>query len=513
MPSVLDPVITRLGPIGSPSRSSGRRPSPPRSTRDRILGIGGQEAIKAGLGVEGAKAVQAVLATEDAFTPGRVGDLEGGGSYGPLQFYAQGMLPAFAQSLGVTVEAAKAVAEQHPEVALAYAVRGYLGDAIRTGLAKGLTGSALATWAQSTGQRSEEPERAGATYTALFSADPTPIGLDRPDTTAYKGGTRGHPDPNLVPNQFGDATLTPSEAVSACGPAAAVAFARRWGRNPTLREAVDLAKTVGWTESGGMNGLANQERLVKRLAAEQGVDIPVKTEYGPPNWDKVVHDAMTGNPVTVSTNIHYYVIDGYDPQTGKFHVGQSGLARKDINSAWASAADITRADGTPNGVLFVDSPLSQTSSVAARPDDGSRDDWRTSSRPETNTGTSADSYGYEDDEDPDGWQVSSPTTMTGHERPLDPSAYPTGATPDPFNPYDTPGWRAAAAIQDDFTYGLPQRQQSFLQENAQPIDLSAFRAPQPSTEAPPSPFADLLDPSRGLPLSPITAPKSPWRFS
>src|SRR5215471_16732916 len=43
-------------------------------------------------------------------------------------------------------------------------------------------------------------------------------------------------------SQFGDPQLTNDEAYAACGPAAAVRFASMYGRNPSLREAVDLAK-------------------------------------------------------------------------------------------------------------------------------------------------------------------------------------------------------------------------------------------------------------------------------
>src|SRR5204863_7519319 len=71
---------------------------------------------------------------------------------------------------------------------------------------------------------------------------------------------------DLVPNQFGgDQGLTTAEAYAACGPAAAVAFARTQGRNPTLQEALGIARQVGWTPEQGMAGPASEVTLLKRM--------------------------------------------------------------------------------------------------------------------------------------------------------------------------------------------------------------------------------------------------------
>src|SRR5262245_11953615 len=66
-------------------------------------------------------------------------------------------------------------------------------------------------------------------------------------------------------SQFGNPELTSDEAYSACGPAAAVRFAQRFGRNPTLREAVDIAKEVGWSAAQGMAGIASEQQLLNKL--------------------------------------------------------------------------------------------------------------------------------------------------------------------------------------------------------------------------------------------------------
>ncbi|MCR4341035.1 MAG: hypothetical protein NUW01_14230 [Gemmatimonadaceae bacterium] len=119
------------------------------------------------LGEEGAKVTQAIIVTEGGLG-GAVGDLKGGGSYGPLQFYWQGQLGNFAHDLGMSLQQAAQYAQQHPLEAVKWALNGYLGNAIRDGMAKGLTGSALATYAQQHGQVSVSPERAGQNYDALF---------------------------------------------------------------------------------------------------------------------------------------------------------------------------------------------------------------------------------------------------------------------------------------------------------------------------------------------------------
>ena len=160
-----------------------------------------------------------------------------------------------------------------------------------------------------------------------------------------------------VPDQFGDPTLSRDEAYAACGPAAAVAFAASYGRNPTLREALDLAKTVGWTPEGGMNGIGNQKRLLDSLGVPSRMDTN-------PSWDAIQKDAASGNPVTISTPKHYFVADDYDSKTGQYHVGQSGTALK-AGKAWMTRQEIVAAGQGLNGALFVDNPTVTAPSVVS----------------------------------------------------------------------------------------------------------------------------------------------------
>ncbi|HYW88705.1 MAG TPA: lytic transglycosylase domain-containing protein, partial [Chloroflexota bacterium] len=113
-------------------------------------------------------------------------------------------------------------------------------------------------------------------------------------------------------SQFGDRELTTDESYAACGPAAAVRFAQAYGRNPTLREAVDLAQTVGWTSAQGMAGIGSEQALLNKM----GIPTKLTTDV-----DAMAREAQTGNPVTISTPGHYFYADSYDPNSGAFHVG------------------------------------------------------------------------------------------------------------------------------------------------------------------------------------------------
>lgn len=134
-----------------------------------------QDALAAGLDEEGAR-VAAAIATTEAGYAGAVGDRDRSalGSAGTFQFYfgtpdRPGQGNAFAAAHGLGQQAARDYLSANPHAANAWALGGYLGDAIRQGQARGLHGADLATFAQTVGQRSESPERSGANYRALWS--------------------------------------------------------------------------------------------------------------------------------------------------------------------------------------------------------------------------------------------------------------------------------------------------------------------------------------------------------
>jgi hypothetical protein len=177
-----------------------------------------------------------------------------------------------------------------------------------------------------------------------------------PSTAVMPGQvTAGAPEVS----QFGDSQLTADEAYAACGPAAAVRFAQRFGRNPTLREAVDLAKTVGWSTSQGMAGLSSEKQLMDKMG------VPTKLVNGA-DWGTFANEARTGNPVTISTSGHYFTADNWNPQTNQFHVGRSGLDLKG-GKEWMTPEEMTALMGEVQGGLLADNPTVPSSTIGALP--------------------------------------------------------------------------------------------------------------------------------------------------
>src|SRR5215831_2475911 len=156
-------------------------------------------------------------------------------------------------------------------------------------------------------------------------------------------------------SQFGDKQLSSDEAYAACGPAAAVRFASMFGRNPTLREATDLAASVGWTSGAGMAGIGSEKSLMDKLG--------IPTRLVGPDLGAMAREALTGNPITISTPGHYFFADGYDPQSGAFHVGQSGLDLRG-GSEWMTPDQMQARMGQIQGALFADNPQSPAPSTA-----------------------------------------------------------------------------------------------------------------------------------------------------
>lgn len=179
---------------------------------------------------------------------------------------------------------------------------------------------------------------------------------DRPGMATGPGGSMQNDVGGLVPAQYGPGQqLTAAEANAACGPAAAVAFARAYGRNPTMREAVDLAGQMGWTTNGGMNGVANEKSLMDKL------NIPNHLE-GQADWSKIAQDATNGNPVAISTPQHYFVVDGF--AAGKYHVGNSGTAVQSLGGGeWMTPQQIEKVGRGVNGVIYADHPLASGPSI------------------------------------------------------------------------------------------------------------------------------------------------------
>lgn len=173
---------------------------------------------------------------------------------------------------------------------------------------------------------------------------------------ANQADRAARPTPETSQFQMG---LSSGDAIAFCGPAAALAFAQTYGRNPTVAEAKALAQQVGWNPQQGMAGPQSEVALLHGLGVDahysQGVD-----------WGQVGRDAQGGNPVIVDTPGHYFYVDGYNAQTGQLHVGTSGTDLKG-GSEWMTPAQINampQSQGAARGAIFADHPLAQQDGLA-----------------------------------------------------------------------------------------------------------------------------------------------------
>lgn len=137
-----------------------------------------------------ARVATAVAAFETGFGRSLYGDYAGGRprSFGPFQFFEGGRLPEYAAAIGVNdLRAAGEFAVANPLHAATWALRGYLGNAIRSGIAQGLRGEQLLHWVQfnpaARGQVAEYSAAALANlvsvYRRLFPNDPNVLGYAR----------------------------------------------------------------------------------------------------------------------------------------------------------------------------------------------------------------------------------------------------------------------------------------------------------------------------------------------
>src|SRR5262252_4221734 len=90
----------------------------------------------------------------------------------------------------------------------------------------------------------------------------------------------------------------------------------------------------------------------------------VDTKLVGPNWQQIAQEAATGNPVTISTPGHYFYADGYNAQTGAFHVGQSGLDLRG-GAEWMTPEQMAARMGPIQGALLADNPNVSASSTSA----------------------------------------------------------------------------------------------------------------------------------------------------
>jgi hypothetical protein len=286
--------------------------------------------------------VLAVMGKEGPTGWGSVGTFDTGTSYGPLQLHyaggsnpKEGMGDRFTRATGIDLRKDSSVAAHQAAVDFA------LGELAKRGDWSEWYGADNAFPASTGGQgRFTKVNRVAPTQEAPSAQ---PQGAPRPGSYTKDA---------LVPNQITEGQaqgLTAEEALAVCGPAAAVAFARANGRNPTLREAKELAQSAGvWDVGNGMHGPASEVQLLQKMGVQarlqQGAD-----------WASVAQEVQAGRPVIIDTPNHYFVASGFDPQTGEFEFGQSaGVLRAAKGRTRFKPQDLPSLNmGSPRATIFL----------------------------------------------------------------------------------------------------------------------------------------------------------------
>lgn len=141
---------------------------------------------------------------------------------------------------------------------------------------------------------------------------------------------------------------------SMCGLVAAQGMARSLGNTMPMSEIKNIASSNGYYNNG-MKGPQSEVNLLNKMG------IPAHMESGNLDWNKVAKTVQAGRPVILDTEQHYFVIEGYDPSTGKFDLGNSARAMKASNgNTKYTPQEIVSVFGarcTPRSLIFADAPL------------------------------------------------------------------------------------------------------------------------------------------------------------
>lgn len=186
------------------------------------------------------------------------------------------------------------------------AVRAYFGYGTDAG---GVTTDEYANIFQQNLQRVREASQRGQP-----TQRPAPDGVEVPSPPPGVRPLRG-----ITTAQYGSESLATGAADYICGPIAAQAFVRTQGREPTLQEALDVARGIGVIDpQNGMHGIDSTVQLIRKLGGS--------ATTGAADTNRMAQEVMAGRAVIVNTRLHYFVAEGYDPTTGRFDFGNSAAA-------------------------------------------------------------------------------------------------------------------------------------------------------------------------------------------
>lgn len=150
-----------------------------------------------------------------------------------------------------------------------------------------------------------------------------------------------------APPQF-QSGLPPDIAIAACGPVAVTGALRQLGINADLTEVVQRASNSRlWDTNVGMHG----PQSTAQLAQSYGVNVIQQA----PDAAQLLTELQSGKKVIIDTPGHLFLIEGYDPSTGKFDFGNSASALKASGgNTWYTLDEISRLGmGAARAALIV----------------------------------------------------------------------------------------------------------------------------------------------------------------
>lgn len=195
-------------------------------------------------------------------------------------------------------------------------------------------------------------------------------GVNRADLAAVNSQFNQKENPSFL-----DVGLAPfqgefsgEERLSSCGLVAAMSFANAHGKTFSYDYVKKLASMNDlWDVDTGMHGSEAEQTLLELMGISVTMDQVSEPESQKVEWiDKIINgreqttldearirsSVENGKPVMLSTVGHYFVLQKYDAQTGKFYVGNS--ARMVDKPVWMKLDDLnnTRA-GRVRHVLYL----------------------------------------------------------------------------------------------------------------------------------------------------------------
>lgn len=293
-----------------------------------------REALR--LGIDPQKAVD-VGNTEGGFTqPGRQ-NMQGAPAYSSYQLYIGGP-----NNPGLGDEALAAGIDPRDPAQSKRAITYALEHAARNGWGafQGAAANGIGNWDGIGGRPASSPTAAAPSAAAPSSS---------PAADSSRSAAGGW--------EVDQAALDDPDKWSLCGPVAAVMAATRRGGQWTVAQAKKIATESGlWNVNQGMGGLQTEVSLLNKLG--------VAAQTGAADLQHLTSDALAGNTPIISTVKHYFILKGYDPETGRFDTTTSGSVLPG-GSRWLTLDQIEKLGDGIQGAAYIDNPSSPISSAVA----------------------------------------------------------------------------------------------------------------------------------------------------